>query len=429
MTQVRRPTAKTTKTPVPADAPENEEAPAAEGGEDPSLDQIDELLSGHELTQAKIRIHRRPPNSPKFAYCTTMDASEFDLEKIKQLYGGGEYQIVLLDQEGHYVKRRSLTIDPRIRGGLDPRPEGDGTNSLQLLTAASSAGKVGSTDMIDRFLLMQSENSKLMFTMMAESQKSMATMVAAMMGGKGGGGGLELKDVLALLPALQKGGGGTTPAEMLGVLREMREMIAEEAPEEKGGLLQTLGGLAPGLLSLFQGRMGGPQLLTAGPEVAAPIAAIEDLPAEEEQPQAHQAPAHVAPTRPQGPNGQGPGPGQMRRQPPNEMAMTIQLVLAGARKSKDPGLYADLILEQLDQPQAEQLQNILTADNWLELIFGNIPDLEKLRPWFKQLREFILKSLNDTDPAEQSEQSDGGAGPGGDAVPRVQSDPGAAAAG
>ena len=63
-----------------------------EDGEDESLKQINEVLSANDLAGGTIRLYRRGPTDRSFSYLDKMPISEFDIDYIKKVYGGGDYQ-------------------------------------------------------------------------------------------------------------------------------------------------------------------------------------------------------------------------------------------------------------------------------------------------------------------------------------------------
>jgi hypothetical protein len=367
---------------------------------DPSVRQIDDLLSGNDLTQAKIRLHRRRDNETGFSYLATIDAKDFDFERIKLLYGGGEYQVALLNQENQYVKRRRFTIDKMFQGTIGAPPA-----APDPAAAARPPGPADQTpNIMDRFSMMQSDNMKLMMTMMSESNKTMATVMAAAMGG-GRGDGLSIKDVLTLLPILQGGKSeGHKLSDMLAVMRELKEMSAEDG-DKGSSLIDKLAEMAPAAMAAFGGMRNAMQ-------PAAPIAAV----------------AEIVDTGAEQVAGNGVDRPARRPAPPEPetaVQVVMKVVLIGARKAdSDPELYADLVLDQLDDTQIGPVKNVLTNDNWKEFLFGQLPDAEKVGPWLESVRALILKAFSEHASSDETNQPNGHAAGGGNSS-ELQSEAGA----
>lgn len=97
-------------------------------------------------------------------------------------------------------------------------------------------------------------------------------------------------------------------------------------------------------------------------------------------------------------------------QPPNEGAMfkilvkhQVSMLLKQAARGADPGLYADLILDQLSE---DQIQKFLGDPNWFANITAIVPEITNYQDWFTQLHDFVMASLTDeVDPAMPIESS------------------------
>ncbi len=337
-------------------------ASSLEEDEDVSVSEIQDMLEDSSLNGASVRIARLAPGADDFAYCATISVKAFEFERVKTMYGGGDYQITLLDSNGKYVKRRKFSVDPRIKGQLDKT----GTDSPE----ADRPGDPMSGS-LKEILSMQKDSTNLLMTMMMENNKSQIAIMTAALTGKGSsGGGLDVKDVIALLPLLtgkdksEKFG----PRELMEFYREMKALSADDGKESDSPILGKIVEALPQIAARFGGAM------RAGPVVAA---------APEHRPAAA-APAAI----------------QMHE---TDLERVLKLTINGARRNSDPGLYADMILDLIDDTNSDQIRNVLTQEGWFGLLFPDAPDAPALMPWMESLRTLILKTLDESanEPANE----------------------------
>jgi hypothetical protein len=77
--------------------------------------------------QAVKCIIRRKGDDKKWDYLETMATEDFSLDYVRDVYGGGEYQIQATDVDGEYVKSFSCNIDLRYKGKRWSEAQGQGT--------------------------------------------------------------------------------------------------------------------------------------------------------------------------------------------------------------------------------------------------------------------------------------------------------------
>jgi hypothetical protein len=344
-----------------------------EEDQDISIGEIQQMLEDSNLNSPFVRIMRRAPGGSDFDYCATLAVTAFDFDVIKETYGGGQYQIVFLDSNKKYIKRRQFAIDPRIKGRLDK----GGSEGADPARAASDSGTAVMKMMMDQ----QSESTKLLMTMMMESSKANAAMMTAAISGRSGGGaGLEIKDVIALLPFLigKDKAERFGPKEMLELYREMRELTGDEG-SDKGGLVDKIVEALPTLAAKIAGGLAGNQparVLPAHERRVGP----EPAPTRTAQPAA--APAEDT-----------------------DLQRVLKLTLNAARRKGEVELYHDMVMEFIDDSNADSIKNVLTQDDWFGLLWGNVPDAEAVKPWTEKLRNLLLETLNE--PAGDAPDNNG----------------------
>lgn len=363
--------------------------------EEKSIAEIQQMLEDCKLDGAKVRIYRIQDNGVP-AYCDVIPVAQFDFDAVKTQFGGGKYQIQLLDNRSKFVSARTFTIDPRFKGKLD---------GPQDPPRAADAGGLSSRDII----AMQSESTKLLMTLMMENSKAQAQILSAAIGARPqGGNGLEIKDVIALLPFLvgKEKADRMGPREMLEFFKEVKEMTGEEGKGDSPGILDKLADNLPGILARF--GVGGVAL----PPEAAAAAAAEPAPAPAADGQIPR-PRAAAPARAL------PAPAEE-----TDIQRVLRLAIAAARRGAEVELYADLVADQLDEGTAAQLQNVLRQDDWFKLLFPGLPETAPVRPWLTRLRDMLIEDFTAPADGESPKPAPGGSDPA-----EIQPEAGAAGAG
>lgn len=384
-------------------------AAALSGNEDPNVKEIEDMLKSNDLEGGTLRLSRRGPLDSGFAYIGKFRVKEFDIEQIKKVYGGGDYQAQTFRANGQMGKKVSFSIDPRFKGvivdekGAIGSPGGGMDMSMlpRLIDALKPAPVAPDTSFKEMMALMQQSSEKNMMMMMQMMQNSTQVMVAAMQTiGTRPESKPDNTALTAMMPVLiemirqQKGGSGLT--ETISAMKAVKELMTGEGGEPGEGKeedsfgMKLLKALGPTLLPVLAGapaqRTVSQGALPAAHPTARPPAQPTAQPgASEPTAQAH-APAQTTSTE------QAIG------------MFAVQLVRAAEAES-DPGLYHDLIADALTPEQMQQLGVVLAQDNYLEQIYGAQPDILarakiKVR-WFEGLRSMLLDSLK----GEQHDQS------------------------
>lgn len=242
--------------------------PAPRRGEaDEELDQLDALHQaiaelGQDPNGTGIILSRweSHDNRSGYAYLATIDAAGFDADTVAH-YGPGRYR-VQIHRGGRFVRTLNFLVGGPARSTLSP-------------SAAAAAPESGG-------LL-----EKILLPMLLKSMDTNATIVAAALGGRGGGS--SIADLVAVLREAREGANaGQLPAatavEMLKTGIDLAGQIGEGAPRSEGG---GLGDIALRAMPLLE------RLLTAPPAPARAAAPAANPPA-----RAAQLPAPAAPAAP-----------------------------------------------------------------------------------------------------------------------------------
>ena len=392
---------------IPQSTEADEREALIENADRKNIDSI--LLSEDVQKGGKIRITLKRPFDSTYGFLISIPAEEWagdtTIEMLKNRFGGGHYKCQTFRANGQMYKPFEFSIDPRFKGDVDvdalratngDKSATDATTKQlidSLLKRPDDSG-FKSNDML-KFMEMSNQRSDqtmaMMMTMMMKSaetnQQTMATMMAAMLQGKSGGG----TDVNQVLLEMVRAKSDKPPMmEALEMMKAMKEFVSNEPPKEEQE----------------PEDMFSKVLKFAGPLVAG----LAQARAPQQQ---QQLPPGQPPPRPR--------PAGMMGMLPPEFRILLQMGLKAAEKNSDPGIYFDLLVDQLEPDQMAMMQQVVADDNWCRNLFGSDEAVAHIRPWLDDLRELILNYAKEdtsrtTDPAGGDIQQDtvkpGPTGPG-----------------
>lgn len=365
---------------------------------DDAYQELQDKLTSEGLTSGSLRLERKGPMDNGFAYICKMKVANFDIEMIKKMYGGGDYQVEFYRPDGKKAGRHSFTIDPRFMGAIELKPGKEDTNAgmnAALLSTIVQASKPDpmAGNLMQAMMKNSSDNMTLIMSMMMESSKTQMAMMTGMMQAMGQAmgaknvtpsSGFDLKDIIPLLALMKPGEGSRGPSllELAQTMRELKEIGSGEAAvaEPKGTLDKLLEAL-PHVASTVSALRGGPAQVVAAPP-AGPVRAqvVAGTPVHR--------PVVIAPS------------------PAAEKLATIQngmlMLVKAAREGREVDLYHDMILELMDDGDLEMLKGALTQPTWFTTLFGQISDAPSFQPWMTRLRDALLETLNSSEPVAAS---------------------------
>lgn len=350
-------------------------------------DAIRRLVKELDLSGGSARIFRQPPGGAEYDYVGEIPVDGFTLEVVKRAYGGGRYRVKLATARGTFARTIKFSIDARFTGDLDranaPQPQ------------ASNMGQ----DNLTAYLLKSSEQATqqnqmmltLLVTAMQESQKTMATIIAAVAGKSNpvdvtprGEPATRLIEVLTpFLLAQNRGGGGTSLGEIvegIKVVKSLAEPAREEEKEED--MLDKVVKVGAPLLGAIFNRVQGPQ------QAARPVPNPRTVP---------------GPTSPE--DEQRARMEARVRDLAAQLRMVTPILVRAARRNSDVTAYLEVLDGVLDEEGRQILVEFLRRDDWIETMFGNHPDVVANAAWFGSLREVILNPdmIEEDDDVEGTE--------------------------
>ena len=359
------------------DAPSllNEEPEFVHDEEKDDISKLQSLLKELDMSGGVARIFRQRPGQADYPYLSEMPIDAFSLENLKRIFGGGKYLVRFAAKGGRYVRSIRFAIDNCFKGEMDIVPP----------TTAAPAQNNDSTNALLAFMMQQQQAQQqqqqnmmtLMMTMMTESQKSMAGVMVAAMGGKPSQEPAS-KFIEVMMPMLtenMKPRGGI--AELAETVKLTKELMGPPQPEkeEKDDMLERLMSVGAPLIGAFMNR---------------------------NQPQPPPQPRPVTPAAPAA----LPTPEQAAQAKAqdllNKLRFTTPILVRAAKKNAYIDSYLDILDDSLDDEGYEMLVYALKRDDWISTLFNDNPEVIANRQWFESLREAIVNPDEDTDAAGEA---------------------------
>lgn len=342
------------------------------------ISKLQSLLKELDMSGGVARIFRQRPGQADYPYLSEMPIDAFSLENLKRIFGGGKYLVRFAAKGGRYVRSIRFAIDNCFKGEMDTVP-----------AAAAPVQQQNDNSALLAFMMQQQQNQQqsqqammtLMITMMTESQKSMAGVMAAALGGKPSSEPASkfIEVMMPMLTETMKPRGGIQ--ELAETVKLTKELMGPPQPEkeEKDDMLERLMTVGAPLLGAFMNRGQAPQ------------------PQPQTRPVAPAPPAALPPTQEQ--------LAQAKAQDLlNKLRFVTPILVRAAKKNAFIDSYLDILDDSLDDESYEMLTYALQRDDWITTLFADNPDVVANRQWFDNLREAILNPDEDTATAGEAPQ-------------------------
>lgn len=363
------------------------------------IQKINDIIQSADINKGGfIRVTRKGQFDDKHSYLCKMVPEAFDIDTIKKLYGGGDYECKTFRANGQMYKPFNFSIDPRFKGALDEQQikdlaangdKGGGMNATLLSAALANKPQPGldsnptfmsklietlgakkedsNTPLMLGFMQQMQASSQQQMQLMMTSMQESNKMMMAMMAMKSSSG--DDKAMVMLLEVLKNKAESDPVEKMMGLMKQAKELVAgAPEPKEKTMTEEIVGAAVPALASLF---MRG-------------------------QPLAPLSPTEVITDQPPKPQVSAPQP------QPDMNTMMIRMFMnqvldAGVRGS-DPALYADMIFDSVSDVQLTDIRKNLTDAAWPVNLFGADPRVTQCRPWLEQLKVMLLEDATVLEP-------------------------------
>jgi hypothetical protein len=329
---------------------------------------------------------------------------DFSLERIRELWGGGDYKARFSDNSGKYRSHKSFVIDYNSKSDLDggrrERPANEEALSKAIDKLSPSGAHAGSQDLMLRMMEMQQKRDDQFLQLMLKSQndaaKSQSDMMTAMItlvsAQKTPAPAQPGMDMLAALQVFDKLKGQSF--DVIELLRLAKEM-AEDGGGKSESWLEKLAPLLPMLLG--QGGPGAPP--APQPQNLLPASGTS-MPARPMSPAVQSVPINNGGATISTPVGvENPLP-PVNPQTPDEMKALIVFFVRQklpqlrhyAATESDPYDVAALLSNPVAVPREQffSLCEMLEKESWINDLFGGEPNIQPFKAWFEKLRKEIL---------------------------------------
>jgi hypothetical protein len=340
------------------------------------ISKLQSLLKELDMSGGVARIFRQRPGQADYPYLSEMPIDAFSLENLKRIFGGGKYLVRFAAKGGRYVRSIRFAIDNCFKGEMDIVP-----------TVTAPAQQNNDNNTLLAFMMQQQQAQQqqqqnmmtLMMTMMTESQKSMAGVMVAAMGGKAQSepSSKFIEVMMPMLTESMKPRGGM--AEFAETVKLTKELMGPAQPdkEEKDDMLERLMTVGAPLLGAFMNRGNS----APPPQAIRPVVPAQPVALPPTQEQLAQAKAQDL-------------LGKLR--------FVTPILVRAAKKNAFIDSYLDILDDSLDDEGYEMLVFMLQRDDWISTLFNDNPEVIANRQWFDRFREAILTPDEDTDAAGEA---------------------------
>lgn len=342
---------------------------------------IQSLLRSEGINGATAVVKRKLIHEPDYCHLSEIEAAGFSEEKIKNLYGGGEYKISFRSVAGVILGQARFRIDSTIPPkypGVKPeekKPDAsmDVSKIVDSVVAAIASQKPAAAQDNSLLVELMKQNGEMaraamtkpagpdpMVLMMMESQKAMLAELKDLKAAKAEGGGSvmsKIKEIQAIQELLGGGGGGGDDDD------------DSPRPHKKTAMETILETLGPLAAAYMQSR----GIVAAGADPA-------------------QVAQNVTPMAGQ------PTPPAAAGQPSDPMSplfavYKIQfrtLALKAAANKRDAFAWVSGKLDDIPENVHATVYQLANGDDWFDQIFSGAPEATQHITWLTTMRMAVL---------------------------------------
>lgn len=346
-----------------------------------------------------VQVVRQEPREYQ-GHVADMTVGEFSAQKVADLYGPGVYRVRFIGPNKRFLPGGGqLKIAPkRVPGAEQPASGGNDVHSiLQLFARRDSedrerrareeeAGRVRRDDWIKIGL---------------SSLGGIATLVSAFKTGGGTNSDLMTAVLAALKPAPQM-----TPADMVGMLSQLKELSGgsdKADPIDQLSKLLTVardlggggdsGGSSNWIDLVRDGLKAAPDILSGMQRAGPQVVQVQSVPGAPLQPQAQIPQSEPAQPAPQ----EGQDMWVLIQPVLHNIAVSIE---GWARDGKDAALRAEVLLDDLpkwlaDRLKPEEALVFLNHPQWWEHLTAFHPPLAQYKEWIDDMRAELIELVKE----------------------------------
>lgn len=393
--------------PASTEEPRKPNQPDYEDFEDiEDVRKIQEVLGSHDISGGKIRLERKGPTDQVFQYVSTFPTESFDIDHIKKTFGGGDYYARTFRANGQMYKPFNFSIDYRFKGALDEQairqmavePKESQAKIVDAISRMNDGGLTPNVmlRMMETSAKQQENSMMMMVKMMTDSQERQMALIGQIFAAKAAPAPAPantgfVEAITPILLEMIKSKSTSTPlSDSITMLKELKEVMRDDREESEETMLDKI-------------------MKIAGPLVPALIGSSGHTPGNGRVEKVISPPL---------PSDRQPAPEEAITRAKVIVTMFTEQLLIAASKGSDPGIYYDLIVDALTEPQLLQLKQNLTGDDWCAKLFNDDTRVRSRISWFEELRQLILNDGRldgpmknaTTDSGQNDARSDSGPG-------------------
>lgn len=381
--------------------------------------EIDEFLSDDDLNlmsivseletvnNAYVSVYRADNGRSKGAYIFRCSPNEFSLpdilDKLRDEYGGGDFRLVV-SKNGAMVRNSPISVEkPRlmpksfeqsIHQPAAPAPNTDGLNAVLLQMQENARAQA---DSMRDFMMQQSERTSNMMLEIVKATSNGARSEAPTM--------VDMLQTMVTLKTLSgEDKKGTDPAELINMffkgMEQGKELAGNGGDGDESILKTAIKGFAPFLGQVTEQLSNQKQV----PQLPAPVPRNRPpqvIPQKSTAPAVQSEP--VIETEDDAMLGNFLQTTKMIQQ----FSPYIQLLSKAAMVNADTEVYANLILDQIEESVIREW--IINEENYKKVTSYLPPEINanpEYRGWFDELRVIVIALLDGQDESEDDATSE-----------------------
>lgn len=335
--------------------------------------------------QVSIQLFKTSPKEEAGA-CTTYSSAELSIDRIREEWGAGIYKLFFRNPKGQILTRKQLSVVAKVKPAQSAPAD-----IAKLVQEAQQAGNAGSNNMMLLVMkMMETQSAQLVAALgrpMPQPQTFGPSEMVAMMTG--------------LATIMKPAAPAESPVDsLLKGVKLMKDM--REGSDDSDSVLGVVSKGIEAATTLLGNRGEQPPQQTSRPVTATVV-----------KPQPAAVPAIQTPVATE-PASEAPTKDELESVTQAKIAWLreqVRRLVDKAKKSKDPVLYADLLLDELPEfITVEDIRVALMSATWWERLVLLHSDASDYHVWFAEFRDAIAERIAEaqqTFDAQEPENAQG----------------------
>jgi hypothetical protein len=358
--------------------------------QDIDADELSVLREMEGASQTQWKLWKTLPLD-EAGHVATLPSAALDMDNIARKYGPGKYRVRGRRSDGTWTPQRTIEISPVSVLKTEHTAPGAASGGVADVLAILRDQKNRESEKVKEWLIP-------LVTVLAPG---LLEMFRGLFARKPDSSLTEMVAALQGMKALADPPKESDPLRQLDQMTAMIERVRGILPEKEStgstwvdlvrDVAKESGPILSGLISMRAAQQAPVQHVpfTTAPQPPMQPAVITRV--QPQQPATVSAPASAEAPAPQETQTTQENPmlallGWLRNQLP--------MLTAKAAANSDPGLYAELLLDNLPQGADPQLIHMwLSKPEWWDMLKGVYPPMEPYRGWFTQMRDALIESV------------------------------------